>query len=373
MTPEDRAWEVVRRAYEERLATVPARRRASNGVVLAAVGVVAVVVAAALSPPGHAVFERVRRAVGVEHASPALLSLPAPGKLLVLSSEHGGTWIVDADGARRRIGSWQYASWSPHGRYVVVANDDELAALDPKGNVRWTLARRNVASPVWEGTDVDTRIAYLAASGLRVVAGDGTDDRLLDPYAVAEVPAWDPARLHTLAFQSGGSVVVEQVDTRHVLWRTTLRVYGTLVWSGDGRRLAVVAPGRIVVLSARGRILRSFGSSSGELIGAAFQPGTHRLAVVIRHERAAGRRSEVKTFDVDHPRAGRLLFAGPGVFRDIAWSPNGRWLLVDWPTANQWVFLHGAQVKAVANVQQQFLRPDHLGPMFELSEGWCCQ
>jgi dipeptidyl aminopeptidase/acylaminoacyl peptidase len=373
MTPEDRAWEVVRRAYEERLATAPAHGRRRITLLLTAVAIVAVVVAASLSPPGRAVFERVRRAVGVEHASPALLSLPAPGKLLVVSSEHGGTWIVDTDGARRRIGAWQYASWSPHGRYVVVANDDMLAALDPRGNVRWTLPRRRVASPVWEGTNVDTRIAYLAASGLRVVAGDGTDDRLLDPYAVTEVPAWDPGRLHMLAFESGGSVVLEQVDTRHVVWRTPLRVYGQLVWSEDGSRLAVVAPGRIVVLSGHGRVLRSIGSSSGELLGAAFQPHTHRLAVVVRHELAAGRRSEVKTVDVDHPGAERLLFAGPGVFRDIAWSPNGRWLLVDWPTANQWVFLHGAQVKAVANVRQQFPRPDHLGPMFELSEGWCCQ
>ncbi len=371
MTPEDRAWEVVRRAFEERT-PAPRRGRAVHRAALVALAVAGAVVAAVLSPPGHAVFEQVRRAVGVEHASPALLSLPAPGKLLVLSSDRGGTWIVDADGARRRIGSWQYASWSPHGRFVVAANRNELVALDPEGRVRWTLARRDVAWPVWEGTDVDTRIAYLAAGGLRVVAGDGTDDRLLDARAADEPAAWDPARLHTLAYERGGGVVLRQVDTRRILWRARVRTEGTLVWSSDGDRLAVVSPRRITVLDRRGETVRWIGSLSGELVDAAFEPGTHELAVEARFDRPAGRRSEVKLVDVDRPGHSRLLFAGPGAFGDLAWSPNGKWLLVDWPTANQWVFLHGSRAHAVANVEQQFPRPDRLGPVFELANRWCC-
>ena len=370
MSPEDRAWEVVRRAFEER---EPRRARRAPLVAALAVAVAAAVVAAVFSPPGHAVFEKVREAVGVEHAAPALLSLPAPGKLLVLSAEHGGTWIVDADGARRRLGAWDYASWSPHGRYVVAADVKGLAAIDPEGRVHWTLPRNGVAWPAWEGTNVDTRIAYVAASGLRVVAGDGTNDRLLDAFAADEPPAWDPARLHTLAYETGGDVVLQQADTRKVLWRTPVPVYGRLVWSTDGARLAVVAPSRIVVLDAHGRSLRWVTTLSGELLDAAFRPGTHELAVQARFTRAAGRRSEVKLVDVDHPGHARLLFAGPGVFGDLAWSPNGRWLLVDWPTANQWVFIHGARVHAVANVAQQFPRPDHLGPHFQLDSRWCCE
>src|SRR5581483_1124694 len=205
----------------------------------------------------------------------------------------------DADGARRRIGSWQYASWSPHGRFVVAANRNELVALDPEGRVRWTLARRDVAWPVWEGTDVDTRIAYLAAGGLRVVAGDGTDDRLLDARAADEPAAWDPARLHTLAYERGGGVVLRQVDTRRILWRARVRAEGTLVWSSDGERLAVVSPRRITVLARRGKTVRWIGSLSGELVDAAFEPGTHELAVEARFDRPAGRRSEVKLVDVD--------------------------------------------------------------------------
>ena len=37
-------------------------------------------------------------AVGVEHAAPVLFSLPASGRLLVVSSGRGGVWVVDGDG-----------------------------------------------------------------------------------------------------------------------------------------------------------------------------------------------------------------------------------------------------------------------------------
>jgi Tol biopolymer transport system component len=140
-------------------------------------------------------------------------------------------------------------------------------------------------------------------------------------------------------------------------------VYGRLEWSSDGRRLAVVAPSKIVVLDANGKRVRWVSTLSGQLLAAAFQPGTHRLAVQARF----ARRSEVRLVDLDHPGHARLLFAGPGDFGEIAWSPNGRWLLVDWPTANQWVFLHGSRVRAVANVASQF------GQALQLADSWCCR
>jgi hypothetical protein len=245
---------------------------------------------------------------------------------------------------------------------VVAAKPNELAALDPHGDVRWTLARRGVATPAWEGTSVDTRIAYLAASGLRVVAGDGTGDRLLDAYAQQEPPAWDPARLHTLAYETAGAVVLRQVDEPRELWRANVPVYGRLVWSSDGKLLAVVGTSRIVILAADGKRVRWVSTLSGELLSAAFRPGTHELAVQARF----AHRSEVKLVDVDHPGRARLLFAGPGDFSDIAWSPNGQWLLVDWPSANQWVFLHGGRVHAVGNIAQQF------GQLRDLTDAWCC-
>jgi hypothetical protein len=366
---EQRAWDVIRLAFEERT-PAPRRRRVSASLVLAIVGVVAAaILVAAFSPPGRAVIERVRKTVGIEHAEPALFSLPAPGRLLVVSAEHGGVWLVRDNGYKRRIGSYDDAEWSPHGLFLAATKANELIALDAEGSVHWSLARRDARWPRWEGSRTDTRIAYFAQSGLRVVAGDGTGDHLLDAHA-GDVPvAWDPARLHTLAYYSGGAIVLRNADTGHVVWRSPIDVLPSkLEWSDDGRDLAVVSAKRIVVLSAAGRSFRTISMLGAELLDGTFAPGSHRLAVTVR---LAGR-SEVRLVDVDHPGHATLLFAGPGVFGDIAWSPNARWLLVSWPTANQWLFLHGKQVRAVANIQQQFPRADHLGPMLQLAGRWCC-
>lgn len=365
---EQRSWEVVKRAYEER---TPHPRRRPDLRLLAVVAIVAlgVVAAAVASPPGHAVFEKVREVVGVQHAEPALFSLPSPGRLLVVSTEHGGVWLVHSNGFKRRIGSYDDAQWSPHGLYVVVTTDNALLAIDADGDVRWSLPRRDPAWPRWEGTRTDTRIAYFAKSGLRVVAGDGTSDRLLDAYALAVPAAWDPARLHTLAYVSGGAVVLRNTDTGKVVWRAPIRILpAELAWSSDGKLLAVRGDKRIVVLGPDGRTRRVISTLGSHFAGMAFEPRTHRLAVTMR---STGR-SEVRQFDIDHPGTARLLFAGPGVLGDIVWSPDDRWLLVSWPTANQWVFLHGARVRAVSNIREQFPRADHLPPTLSLDQRWCC-
>jgi hypothetical protein len=366
MTPEDKAWEVVKRAFEER---TPPTRRAGYKLALAATALaVAAAVLAAVSPPGRAVIHSVRKAVGIEHAEPALFSLPAQGRLLVVSAENGGVWLVRADGFMRKLGPYSDAEWSPHGLYVVATEKDELVALDPDSGVRWKLARIGPSWPRWEGTRTDTRIAYISASGLRVVAGDGTGDHLLDPYAGDVPPAWDPARLHTLAYYGGGAIVLRRSDGK-LVWRAPIALTpAALEWSSDGRYLAVVSPKKIVVLDERGRVHRTISMLGAELRQAAFKPSTHELAVVVR---AAGR-SEVRTVDVDRPGHARLLFAGPGTFGDVEWSPTGAWLLVNWPDANQWVFIKGKHVRAVANIRQQFAREDGLGPMLELSGRWCC-
>ncbi|MGH3002868.1 MAG: WD40 repeat domain-containing protein [Gaiellaceae bacterium] len=366
---EQRAWEVVRRAFEERQ-PAPRGHRASNSLLLALfAALVAGAVVAAVSPPGRAVIDRVRRTVGIEHAQPALLSLPARGRLLVVSAGGGGVWLVHDNGLLRRIGSYSDAQWSPHGMFVVATTTTSLVALDPDGGVRWSLARKDVAWPRWEGTRADTRIAYMTPGGLRVVAGDGTGDRLLDAHAAELPPAWDTGRLHTVAYFAAGAIVLRNADTGRVLWRTAVTFTpSALTWSSDGRYLAVVSKRLVVVLGADGRRLHTLSDVGGAFLGAAFRPRTHELAVSLR----LAARSEVKAVEVDHPGLSRLLFAGPGDFGDIAWSPDGGWLLVAWPTANQWVFLHGSHARAVANIEQQFPRGDGQGPLLQLSERWCC-
>lgn len=366
---EQRAWEIVKRAYDERTPLTHRHRPSARFAAAIIVAVIGAVVAAILSPPGRAVFHQVREAIGIQQAAPALFSLPARGRLLVVSEAHGGVWLVHDNGLKRRLGSYDDAQWSPHGRFLVVTKRDELIALDANGSVRWSLTRRDVRVPRWEGTTTDTRIAYLSDTGLHVVAGDGSDDRVLDPKAGGSAPAWDPGRLHTLAYLVGETVVLQDADTGRIHWRTAVAGGpSSLEWSSDGRLLAVVSPHRIVVLDSAGRVGRTVSMLGATLLQASFAPGSHLLAV---DEHRPGR-SEVRVVDVDRPGRATLLFAGPGVFGDLAWSPDARWLLVAWPTADQWLFLHGSRVHAVANIRQQFPRADGRGPTLRLAGRWCC-
>ena len=362
---ERRTWEVVKRAYEERS---PAPRRARKPLVPALVAAAVIVGAAIATPPGHAVFQKVREAVGVQQAEPALFSLPSKGRLLVVSADHGGVWLIYDNGLKRRLGSYTDAQWSPHGLYVVATTAHELVALDVNHGVRWTLPRR-ASWPRWEGTRVDTRIAYMTPTGLRVVAGDGTGDHLLDRYAQDVPPAWDPLRLHTVAYFSGGAIVLRNADSGRLVWRAPISVLPSdLVWSTDGRYLAVTSSHKVLVLTQQGRVHRTVTTLGEGFVDAAFQPDSHQLALSIR----ATTGSTVRVVDVDRPGHARTVFSGPGTFGDFVWSPDGRWLLLTWPTADQWLFLHGSRVHAVGNIKEQFPRRDHLGPILQLDQRWCC-
>ena len=213
-----RSWAVVRAAYAER---EPSERRRSWKPI-AALAAVVVAAAGLLSPPGRAVLDEIREVVGVEQSQPALFSLPAPGRLLVTADS--GAWIVDQDGSKRLLGRYEEASWSPFGRFVVASRRNELAALTPKGEVRWTLARPDVRFPRWGGTRTDTRIAYFSRGELRVVSGDGTGDRLLDVDAALRPPVWLPGAAHRLAYaRRDGSVRIVAADTGAVLDRAARR------------------------------------------------------------------------------------------------------------------------------------------------------
>jgi hypothetical protein len=263
---EERAWTVVGAAYAEREPVAWPRRHTRP---LVAAAAAAAVVAAALSPPGRSVVHSLREAVGVKQAEPALFALPAPGQLLVTSRE--GTWLVHADGSKRKLGHYGDATFSPHGLFIAATRANQLVALDPKGNVRWTLARPAPRFPVWTGTRTDTRITYVSSGKLRMVAGDGTGD--------------------------------------HVL--------------GAARRA----------------------------------PAATRAGAQIRHR--AGQSAVLA--------GGRVVFRGTGTFDQAVRSPDGKWVLVSWPTANQWVFvrLRPRKIVGVARIAQQFGRNVRIA-------GWCC-
>ena len=350
---EDRAWQVVRAAFEERR-PVPRQRRLLRPAL--ALAVVAVIAGLAASPPGRAVLGSLREAVGVKKAAPALFSLPAEGRLLVVSQR--GPWVVQRDGSKRLLGSYRDASWSPHGLYIAATRTNELFALDPKGNVRWSLARRKVRFPRWTGTRVDTRIAYLSGAVPRVVAGDGTSDRSLFTIRLAEpvAPAWRSGERREVAVVAlNEAVYVIDVEGCALVWRSlALPAPRRLEWSSDGTRLLVLTRRGLVVLR-RGRQV----FARGRVVNAAFRPGTHDVAMI----RSRGGVSELVL-------GRRVLFRGTGSFRDLAWSPDGRWLVVTWPTADQWVFVRVAgerPIRGVSGITRQFG-----GGSFPRLAGWCC-
>lgn len=355
----ERTWHVVESAFSERQ-PVP---RSSHWPRAAAIAVaLAALLAAVASPPGQAVLDEIREVVGVERAQPALFSLPAPGRLLVASD--AGVWVVQRDGAKRLLGDYREASWSPFGRFVVAARENELAAVEPDGNVRWTLARRDVRFPRWTGSETDTRVAYVDRTGIRIVAGDGSGDRLLVPRARWPL-AWRPGVAFQLAYADRrGRVVLVDAETGRVLWRS--RPDGTVVeleWSSNGRRLAArraLAVDDVAVYTWRGALYTGFRVRRGTVTAAATRPGSSARAVAVDGD------GQSRLFVTGVPGS---LLSGPGAFEDLAWSPDGRWLAVGWPAADQWVFVQddGKRIRAVSNVSEQFRSRS-----FPRIEGWCC-
>jgi outer membrane protein assembly factor BamB len=362
-----RALGVVRAAFVE---VEPAHRPRRWAPALAVVGCVLAlaVFAVAATEPGDAVARWVKDVLGVGRgdAKPALVRVPGGGRLLV--SAPGSAWVVAADGSRRRLGDYAGASWSPHGRFVVAWRGGELRALEPDGSVRWSLSRPGrIATARWS-RGLGYRIAYVSAGALRVVAGDGTGDHRHGP-AAAVAPAWRPDGAHVLAYvDRRDHVRVVDVDSGRQLWRSA-QVGGPieLAWSPDGRRLLVATPSGWRVFGADGLLLGR--RSEFGLADVAWAPGGRRIAVVLTSSDG----SDVLLAD---PARGapRELFSGPGRFGQLAFSPDGRRLLVPWPDADQWLFVspaRGGHVGAVANIGRQFARGGRRGPFPDAVE-WCC-
>ena len=351
----ERAWAVLSSAFAKR---TPASRRSLHWRPALALAVVLALVAAAFSSPGKGVVDRIRKTVGIEHAAPALFSLPSPGKLLVRTD--AGVWVVQRNGSRRFLGGYREASWSPFGRFLVAARTNELAAIEPNGDVRWTLARPGVRLPSWGGTRTDTQIAYLSGRSLRVVAGDGTGDRVGCARRVARVaPAWQPGAPRVLAVAAhSGSVRVYSVDTCRLLWHSKPGpVLTKLEWSSDGHRLLVLAPPGLRVYDARGRLLAEDRPPNPARDADATFVGPENYGVV--GIRVRGGQSNIF--------APRTLFHARGSLRQVTASPDGRWLLITWPTANQWIFVRadGKRIRAISNASSQFE-----SGTFPKVEGW---
>jgi hypothetical protein len=359
----ERSWPVVRAAFAAR---EPVPRKRARWPVLA-VAAAAVVVAAALSPPGMAVLDSIRDAVrGEPNAKPALFSLPT-GRLLVDSER--GTWVVERDGSKRLLAGYRDASWSPHGLFLAAVSGDELRALEPDGDVHWSIGRPQLRFPRWSSFGRgDERVAYLSAGTLRVVGGNGRGDHAIAP-AEAVAPAWLP-RTHAVAFvDARGRVTVADADTARRLWtRRTQQRPEELEWSTDGRFLLARGASSITIFGPDGRRrLEPLGPGAAPVADASFASTRAAVAFV----QWSGSRSFLWLYPKLRAdgTAARRVFTGAGAFGRVLWSPNDRWLLLAWPSADQWLFFRSAAVRKidpVSGIEAAF------GPG-AIPAGWCCR
>jgi WD40 repeat protein len=305
----------------------------------------------------------INQTLGVRHASPALFALPAPGELLVSGS--GGAWTVAANGSKRRLGPWQQASFSPHGLYVAVASVNELTVVDMHGTPRWSVARHGVSFPRWFSPN-GYRVAYLSDGSLRVIAGDGTADRQLAGHVAPIAPAWRPGHEYQLAYISAdGSIVVRDADTGGLQFsRREASAPRLLAWSANGSRLLVLTERATLVFDASGRaIARVALSVENRSLDAALSPDGRTLALLSNRDVTLTNLNALT-------QPSRQIFTGEGL-RQLAWAPDGQWLLVSWPAADQWIFVHTTgrpRIAAVSRIAEQFTTPRS----FPALDGWCC-
>jgi hypothetical protein len=371
---EERAWRVVSAAFEERPALRPSASRRRRSRLAIAVATVLALGVVALTPAGAAVGDWISDTFdpGRDDARPALASLPAEGRLLVTSPQ--GPWVVQSDGSKRRLGAYEGAGWSPGGLFVVVTRGRQLVAVEPDGDPRWSLARpARVNFPAWSPDGF--RIAYLSGLSLRVVAGDGTGDRAIASRVAPLTPAWSPPAEHVLAFSDRrGRITAVQTDSRRRLWRSAPGPEpDVLAWTPDGKRLLAIAGGSLRMFDSQGRLLIAKLPADGFSQTLAIHPSGTSVAL-LRHN-VATRRSEVVSLPLAGGQRPRRLFSGDGHFSDLAWSPDGRWLLIGWPDADQWIFTRarGApKVVAVSNISRQFDPGGRGAGAFPGVSGWCC-
>ncbi|MGH3020045.1 MAG: hypothetical protein ACRDNR_07785 [Gaiellaceae bacterium] len=371
-----RAWRVVETAYAAR---EPAPRRRPLLRPVLALAVVAAVAAAALSPPGRSVGGWIRdRVAGEQDARPALVRLPAPGMLLVVSDR--GPWIVRRDGSKRFLGDYDDASFSPQGRFVVATAGRRVVALEPDGDPRWALARSEPVADARWAPSPGFRVAYREGATIRVVAGDGSPDRLLARNVAPVAPAWLPRPGRTvLAYaRADGVVRVVEVDSGDELMRTakTPRIR-ELFWTPDGL-LAVLSARELRVHDRRGRLLRSARAAQGhELLDAVALPGGQIVYADFdaRVDATALVRSHCFAPDPCPLIGPSEVFRGPGRLQDLVLSPDLRWLLAGWPEADQLLFLHlgsGPRIRAVDDVRREFDPGRPPSGEFPRLAGWCC-
>lgn len=390
---ERRGLQMVEAAYAGREAQQPRGGESGRPALprLALALVLATLLAAlVLSPAGAAVRDWVGDVVNDHPPQPeaGLSEIPGGGHLLVQSAI--GPWVVRPDGSRRLLGDYEEASWSPRGLFLAATHGRTLSAVEPDGTPHWSLtAAARVRTPRWSPSGY--RIAYRSGRSLRIVAGDGSGDHLVNPDTAPVAPAWSSFGTSELAYidaeeqlriatsEKGAGRSGAPPDMAAAVAGSDLR---QIEWGADGRLILEVSPAglhlqgmRLNKLEGRSefRGRRALKAPAGAtVVDAALAPRRSLVAAVFTRWHSAGTRSTVVVYGPKGSRPRRLLSV-PGSLGEVAWSPDGKRLLVAWPGANQWLFLPvgPGEGRAVAGVSRAFA-PGGRKASFPRIEGWCC-
>jgi hypothetical protein len=362
---------VVEAALAERGPAARSRRVVLRLALVAALLCVGLV--AALTPAGAEVGHWIedRFADRGDPAGPAFAGLPAGGSVLTIS--RSGAYAIDAGGGTQWLGAFSEAGWSPHGKHVVGVEGRRLEAVDPTGLVKWTLAReRPLHHPAWS-TGLGYAVAYLEGRTLRVVAGTGDPStyRALRRRAAAFTPVWRPGSDQVLTYATaGGAIETLEVVSGRALWRARSAASGrpvALAWSRNGRRLVALSSRSVTVLDASGRVLRTIALPAVGL-ELALHPSGRRAAVVVGGSATGS--GGTRVLDVPLGAAGRPRQLFQGGVDGLAWSRDGRRLLLAWRDADEWLLLGpGGRVRRALHGVS-----DELGAAggFPRVAGWCC-
>ena len=369
----ERGLEVVRAAPagERRM---PRRRPAALRAGFAA-AIAALAAALMLTPAGASVRDWIEEAVTVEEERIPPVRLPAEGSILTVNGD--GAWVLAADGSRRRLGDYEQATFSPNALNVAAVSGNELLAVDPRGELQWSISKpgRPIADPAWAPSAL--RIAYRAGPQLRIVEGDGSPDRLVAARVAPVAPAWRPhvpgePERDVLAYaEAGGGVrILDAVESGPGLAVATEDTPRLLSWLDDGR-LVVASDRAVEVFAADGRRLARVAQPPGSTIAdLAAEPGGERVALVRRRGGADGPGSELVLLRLEPgiQRASTIL-GGSGPIAGIAYSPDGEWLAVGWPQADSWLFERPVELEklverteAASGISSQFASPGAARP-----------
>jgi hypothetical protein len=377
----ERAWAVARSAYVGRL-SVPRRRSRLRFVPVPALLLLGVAAILELTPAGAAVHRLINSALSARNpAASNVISLPARGSRLLVTAP-GGTWIVRDRGDKHRLGNWDFATWSPHGLYVVGASAHRLAAVDPSGAVAWSAPAEGARYLSWfepQGS-YNSRISFVSGSSLWVITGD---DRPRDqvPGASASwrvatgvapvAPAWRPGHRYELVYASAkGRIVSIDADTGRRLWtpRPIPSTPKVLAFSVNGSRLLALTSQLATVFDGSGNPLGSVAARARQpFIDGALSPNGRTLALL------SDRTITLVGWGAGPGMSQAVFTTRGGGLSQLAWSPDGQWLLATWPAADEWVFIHTSGTPSdqiVSHVSEQFRVAGV--KVFPRIDGWCC-